>query len=534
MNKKRIFSFILALLLAASLLTSCGDGTGGSGQTEGSSSAQEKDPVDAARDFADRLQNALQHAVRSDIRFEIREKHQYSTSSVMEKVMFAKWQSDFSDSGNPRFLYSMQRNPKAEKPELLLFYDEGFFYVKDSASQYRQPSAFNGAKDKIPYDGITALFGDGLIKAFREAKLTQNPDETVTATAILSLFDDAATVAEYLTLFGVEASGHEYGMDGDPCEAVVSVCMDGDRLLSYTMETVMAGRDSNREIYPVTYTVKAVYQDTESGFVLTFPDAEARADYMEAEPEITDINAEEFLKRFEKSDEKSNAAVYTQMITNSAVTYEFSENYWVKIPILNVTAVDLSKPRAPKISIVESKLDAMGIQRKKEMYYRDDTYYYTENGQRFAVPYPAEEYLANVEAAAKEKAEAGITSFFLNAEMLENALFTVGPDQTVSAVMDFDGTSQEKNIFYHIKSVYNDDLANMQRAEIQNASLALTLDRFNYLTSYTLTVTAEIESNGTRALATYAFQYSFDYSEMPREITFPADLDGWGSSSGNI
>ena len=140
-------------------------------------------------------------------------------------------------------------------------------------------------------------------------------------------------------------------------------------------------------------------------------------------------------------------------------------------------------------------------------------YYYTANGRRFAISYPAEEYLADVEAAAKEKAEAGISSFFLSADMLANAVLTVNPDQSVSAVMDFDGTTQEKNIFHQIKSVYNDDLSVMMNGEFLSCSLAVTLDRFNYLTSYTLTVTAEIESNGTRALATYAIQYHFDYSE---------------------
>ena len=170
---------------------------------------------------------------------------------------------------------------------------------------------------------------------------------------------------------------------------------------------------------------------------------------------------------------------------------------------------------------------------KKEIYYKDDTYYYAENGNRIVLAYPSEEYLANAEAIAREKAEAGITTFFLSAQMLEQAVFTVGPDQSVSAVMEFDGNSQQKNIFYQINSIYNDDLAAMQSAELRKTTLTVTLDRFNHMTSYTLTVTAAIEASGVQALATYAIQYYLNYSETPREIDFPDDLESWGLSSVN-
>ena len=127
----------------------------------------------------------------------------------------------------------------------------------------------------------------------------------------------------------------------------------------------------------------------------------------------------------------------------------------------------------------------------------------------------------------------GITTFFLSAQMLEQASFTIGPDQSVSAVMEFDGNSQQKNIFYQINSIYNDDLYEMQNVSILKSTLAVTLDRFNHMTSYTLTVTAAIEWNGVQAIATYAIQYHLDYSETPREIDFPNDLESWGLSSVN-
>lgn len=532
MNQKRTLIRILAAVLAVCTLTSCrirpSDGAQTSQTTE--SAPQTQNPNAPARDFAERLQSALQNEDRADLRFEIREKHAYQPSSIMERTLFAKWQSDFSNKAHPRFSFSMQRNPKAEEPEIRLFYDEGFLYVKDSLSRYRQPASLGQAKDKIPFDGLTALLGGGFAEALETALLTENADGTVTAEIGISLIRGAEAFTEYLKLFGIEASGYAYGMDGDPCQITVTVCMDGERLLAYRMETIMAGQDANREIYPVTYTVEAVYHALTADFVPEMPDAAARADYAEAEPEITEIDAQAFLKRFEKSDARSEAAVYTEMITNSTVTYEFPEGHWVKIPILNVTAVDLSDPRAPKVSVVESKWDAMGIARKKETYYTDDTYYYADGDRRFSMPYPAEEYLANVEAAAKEKEEAGITTFFLTAEMLEKAVLTVNPDQSVTASMQFDGASQKNNIFYHILSIYNDDLAAMPNAEIFEASLTVTLDRFNYLTSYTLTVTAAVESGATKALATYAAQYGMRYSETPREIDFPSDLEEWGNA----
>ncbi len=529
MNKKRLLSFILAVLITASLLASCG-GDGQKNTSSSTATGQQQQPVNTQTNFAERLQTALHNATGTAVDFEVREKHKYSEVSSMEKALFAKWISDFSNADNPQFYYSMQRNPAATEPEILLFYDRGVFYVKDSSSKYRQLASLPQATGKIPFDGITALLGDDVTDDFRDAILTENEDGTVTAKIGIPLSASGEPFAEYLQLFGIEASGYAYGMDGDPCEVFLTMCMKDDSLLWYSIETIMAGTDRYGETYPVFYSVKADCRAVGDELSAILPDEEARAGYTEAEPEISEINAEEFLKRFERSGEKSDAAVYTEMITNSTATYDFLEGYWVKIPILTVTAIDLSKPRAPKVSITESRLDAMGMQHTKEMYYTDDTYYYSEDGTRFSVPYPAEEYLANVEASAAEKEAAGITSFFLTAEMLKTAVFTVNPDQSVSAVMEFDGTEQEKNIFHHIYSVYNDDLTEFNGV-LHSAKLSVTLDRFNYLRSYTLTVTASIESNGTKALATYDIQYHFEYSETPREIDFPDDLAEWNFSS---
>ena len=173
---------------------------------------------------------------------------------------------------------------------------------------------------------------------------------------------------------------------------------------------------------------------------------------------------------------------------------------------------------------------------KKEIYYKDDTYYLSSNGQYKVMAYPAEEYLANVEASAKEKEEAGISSIFLTEEMLAQAVFTVGADQSVRAFMQIDGKTQEKNIFYNINSLYNDDLSEMQNVTFLETEVSVTIDRFNYMRAYTLTVTVSAESNGKPAIMKYTIEYLYDYDENPREIDFPDDLDSWNSpkKEGNL
>ena len=526
MNKKYISVRLLAVLLAVCLFTSCGQ-NGSSGETTDSSSSQTHAPTVTAPDLAEKILDAVLNENQSDVDFEIREKHEYAPASVMEKALVAKWISDFSDRESPKFSYSAQRNPSAEEPEILLFFDGGYFYVKDAENSYRMPSSPAQAMEGIPRNALTALFGESIAKVFSTASLTENKDGTVTATVNLPLGDHADTLVPYLNAFGIEPSAEAYGTENGPSPLTVSVTVSSDgSLLSYRLETVMKAR-RQANIYPVTYTVSAVYNPIEEGFEVPLPDAQAREDYEEAEPLIESITAEGFLDRFKKSDEKSNGAVYTEMITNATATYEFSNGVFATIPLLNVTALDLSKPRAPKVSIVETKVNAMGLIQKTETYYKNDTYYFSSGGNRFSRPYPAEEYLANVEASAKEKEESGISTLFLTEDMLRSAVLAVAPDQSVSAFMQFDGKTQEKNIFYHVYSLYGDDLAEMQNVAILAASVDITLDRFNYLRSYGLCVTVSTESNGKPVIITYTVTYLYDYDEDPREIDFPDDLDAW-------
>ena len=104
MNKKRLLSFILAVLIAVFSLTSCcgGEPNGTSSTTDPSMALPQKNPLNTAEGFVARLQNALNEA-RASTAFEVREKHVYSPASIMERGLVAKWQSDFSDAENPKF-----------------------------------------------------------------------------------------------------------------------------------------------------------------------------------------------------------------------------------------------------------------------------------------------------------------------------------------------------------------------------------------------------------------------------------------------
>ena len=529
--KKRIFACFLALLFLIAALTSCRKApSDGSDSSSDASQAPMPDGLSEIQQFVSRLQYALQNVGQSEIDFDVREKHIYNDTTSVEKALFVKWTSDFSDDGHPRFSYALKRSLSAEKPEHLLFYENGFLYVKNGELRYRQPAELTQAIGSIPFDALTGLLGDRPAQAFADASVTKNADGSLTATATLSLADYAENTVAYLGGFGIEAGGIASNIGGTPSPLTVSVTMDADRIVSCTVQSTMQARNAQGGVYPVAYTVRAVYGEIGDAFAVAFPEGEARADYREAEAEMTEIDADAFLARFEKSDENADRALYTEMITNAAATYEMAQGYSVTVPLMNVTKIDLSDPKAPKIAMVETK-DVMGSVRKTEIYYKDDTYYCDQNGYRFTMHYPAEDYLANVEASAQEKAESGITTMFLTRDMLENAVFTVGSDQSVTASVSFDGETQKQNIFYQILSLYNDDLAAMQNVVFLDARVTVTVDRFNDLRSYALCVSVSAESNGTAAVMHYNVQYILDYSEAPRAIDFPDDLESWGRTT---
>ena len=521
MNKKNVFYRFAALLLAVLLLSACSPTPSDPNETTAfSSDTQPPKPSVNASGFAERLAETLEQQTLFDIDFDIREKHDYAPGSSMEKAMFVRLEADFSNSENLHFLYSMKRNPAAEEPEILLFYDKGYFYVKDINSLYKQPASLTQATNGLPFEPLTVLFADDLKEIFGKAALSEHADGSLTATVETPVSYFSENVGPFLQIFGIEQEGSAENIYGS---IRADARMNTDTILSYTVviETEIIRRDGTS--YPVKYTVKAEYEPIGENFAPALPDADARLSYMEAEPEISEITASAFAARFEKSDAVADRALYTQMTTNAVATYFFSENS-VSVPLLNVTAIDLSKPRSPKVSVIETK-NMFGTVSKTEIYYKDGVYYYALDGKRFSIPYPEEEYLANVEASAKEKEEAGITSMFLTADMLEGAVFTVHPDQAVTAFIRFNGETQRKNIFYNIKSLYNDEFSEMQDVSISESKVSVTLDRFNRLLSYTLETAVSATSNGMPAVLKYAIQYSFVYSETPREVDFPDDLN---------
>ena len=170
-------------------------------------------------------------------------------------------------------------------------------------------------------------------------------------------------------------------------------------------------------------------------------------------------------------------------------------------------------------------LNFFGFLYQTEIYYKDEIYYYAVGGEKFSVSYSAEEYLANMEASAKEKAEAGISTFFMNDVMLSHAILTVNSDQSVSALISFDGETQRASIFHSIKSLYNDDFNAIPDAKISDARVCMTLNRFNQMTAYFLEVTVSAETSAGPSVIKYSIEYQLEYSETPCEIVFPDGLN---------
>jgi len=515
MNKKRFFACMLALLFAALPLCSCARNP-----EDPSDGPQTPEKPFTSADFADALVFALRSQSTFTIGFDIMEKHDYNPTFSMEKVLFSRLEADFADPDDVRFLYRAQRNPEAAVADVILFYERGQLYVKDGDVRYRQSRTSEQALGGLPTDPLAVLFGEDLGTVFSKGTLASNADGSRTATAEVPVSHYSDNVRGFLETLGIVQSEYAQNVYGD---IRVRADMKDGRLLSYgvTVETEMLLRDGTS--YPVVYTVSATYGDPASGASPALPDSEKGLVYLEAEPEITEISAGDFAARFRKSNAVANLALYTRMTTNAVATYEFSGNT-VSVPLLNVTEVDASDPMAPRIAVVETK-NTLGTIKKTEIYYKDDTYYYAQGNSRFSMPYPAEEYIANVEASAKENEAAGLTARFLTEAMLANAVFTVNPDQSVTAVMTFDGESQRENLFYNIKSLYNDEFSRMQDVSVSETRVCITLDRFNHLLSYTLETAVSAVSNGMPSVLKYSIQYGFDYSELPREIDFPDDLN---------
>ncbi len=524
MNKKAVFACLLAALLTVCTITSCKPSPQISETTEFSSSEQKpNDSVISADMFADRLEAALSADTRIFIDFDIRQEHRYSDSFSMKTGFFVQLQADMENEENPRFSYVMRKNA-SEKDSLLLFYDAGYIYRKDDEEQYKYPISPEKAKAEIPFHLFPSLFGMDWKDIFYDAEISENEDRSITAVTELPLADYLENAKAYLKHFGGTHHEQMNSTDAGLMPIFLSVTLDENgRILSHTVEITMEAPDSKGSFYPVVYTIRTDFREIGENFSVSLPTETERASYSESEPPVTEITLGEFIRRYAISDEKSARAVYTKMTTNANAVYVINNSQF-QVPLSDITQIDLSNPKKPNVSVVEA-MDFLGQIQKTEIYYKDEVYYYAIGAEKFSVPYPAEEYLKNVEASAKEKAEAGISTFFLTEDMLSQAIFTVNPNQTICAAIYFDGETQRKNIFHNINAIYNDDFSAVENAVISNARVSVTLDRYNYMTSYFLDVTVSADMGSGPALMHYSIQYNFEYSEQPREIDFPDDLN---------
>ncbi|MBQ3489135.1 MAG: hypothetical protein IJA86_00910 [Clostridia bacterium] len=527
MNKKNVFAGIFAVLLAIFALTACKPSHTDSETTEkreeSSSEQNQNDFEISARNFADRVEAALASETRLFIDFDITQKHIYSDSFSSQSGLFVRLQADMSNAENPCFSYCMKTNPDSEE-FLFLFYDGGYIHRKDSEEQYKYPISWEKAKENIPFHLFLTLFGENWKEIFSDAQIFLAEDHSVTAYMGLPLSEYLENAKTYLKFFGGTQHENMSETDAGLEPIFLSVTLDENgRIRSYSVDITMEAPNQKGSIYPVEYTVRATLEETAENFRVEMPDPSERAEYREAEPEISEITLEEFIRRFSLSDEKSQKAIYTKMITNANAIYSINGMEY-KVPLSDITQLDLSDPKKPNISVVEI-MDFFGVLQSTEIYYKDEIYYYAIGGEKYSVFYPAEKYLSNVQASAQEKAEAGVSTFFMTREMLSHAIFTVNPDQLVTAVIYFDGEIQKKNILHNINSIYNDDFSTVENVSLSNARVSVTLDRYNYMTAYFLDVTVTADMGSGPTVMHYSIQYQFEYSDQPVEIIFPDDLN---------
>lgn len=524
MNPKRVFALMLAVWMVICLLTSCKPNPSDLQTTESSSeSSSEQKPNDSEFSpsvFADLLENAIRSETRFSVDYNVRQQHRYSDISFARAFLQIHLEAELRLAGQPCFAYSVHNDERGE--DLFLFYYDGYLYRKDTDMQYKYPLDWEKAKEGIPFHPFLGLFGENWKEIFTNAVITKEENGNMTASAEIDLHDYLEYAKAYLKFFGGNhAQMNEYD-SLSPISFSVTIDENG-RLLSYLLDMTMESLDRSGSSYPVDYDITAVFHEIADDFTVSVPSESEREDYPESEPEISEITLDDFVRRFLLANENTGNAVYTKMTTVANAVYHSGDTKF-EVPYLNITQVDHSNPKKPHVSMVET-LNFFGFLYQTEIYYKDEIYYYAVGGEKFSVSYPAEEYLANMEASAKEKAEAGISTFFMNDVMLSHAILNVNPDQSVSALISFDGETQRASIFHNIKSLYNDDFNAIPDAKISDARVCMTLNRFNQMTAYFLEVTVSAETSAGPSVIKYSIEYQLEYSETPCEIVFPDGLN---------
>lgn len=524
MNKKRVFACMLAIWMMICLLTSCNPNSSDSQTTESSSeSSSEQKPNDSAISFsafADLLENALNTKQQLSVDYHVRQHHIYSEISFARVFLEIHLEADLRFAEQPCFAYSIRNDERGE--DLFLFYHDGYLYRKETEMQYKYPLSWEKAKEGLPSHPFLGLFGENWKAIFANAEITEAENGYLTANAQIDLHDYLENAKKYLKFFG---GNHDRMTEYDALSPIsFSVTIDENgRILSLSVDMTMDSVDNHGRTYPVDYNINAEFHEISDDFAVSVPTESERAEYPESEPDISEITLSDFVRRFFLANANAGKAVYTQMITVGNAVYDSGDTKF-EVPYQNITQVDNSNPKKPHVSMVET-LNFFGFLQHTEIYYKDEIYYYSIGGEKFSVSYPAEEYLANVEASAKEKAEAGISTFFMSDLMLSHAILTINPDQSVSALISFDGETQRASIFHNIKSVYNDDFNVIPGAQISDARVCMTLNRFNQMTAYFMEVTVSAETSAGPSVVKYSIEYQMEYSEQPREIVFPDGLN---------
>jgi len=524
MKQKKVIAYTLAAMLTACSLTACKPNpfeTQTTERTEASTSAEQKpnDSVHTAAAFVNRLETALEET-RFSVDYNVWQYHQYSDVSVARGFFQIALKADLSHAEQPRYSYSYHHDEGGE--ERFRFYDDGYLYKKENEEQYKYPASWEKAKEGIPFHPFLTLFGENWKEIFAGAELTEAENGNITAQAEIDLLDHLETAKTYLKFFGGK---HDQMTEYDSLVPIhLSVTLDKNgRMVSYRVEMTMESYDSRGRTYPVDYTIDAMFHPVSEDFTLSLPNDTEREAYPESEPEISEITLSDFVRRYFLANENAQKVVYTKMKTIANVIYH-TNGIKFELPRETVTQLDLSNPKKPHTSIVEI-MNFFGTEQKTEFYYKDETYYCAVGNEKYSLPYPAEEYLAAMEQTAQEKAEAGVNTFFIHDTMLAHAILTVNPDQSVSALMSFDGETQRDNIFHNIQSVYNDNYHEIPSAVISDARVCMTLNRFNQLKSYILEVTVSVDTDTDPREMKYSIEYQLEYSETPREIDFPEDLN---------
>lgn len=525
----------LALLLAAFMLcTACQKDTppaptmtlATSSTAEGTSESTtdtNKVPspeVMTAKAFAENLQKALAAQTKLHADFDIKET--LSAEGVsLEFSIQSQIQADLSDRSAPLYRYDLALSMFNQKKDALIFYHDGYLYTKSQTEKIKEATDFETVMEDTPAFPLAALIGEDAETIFADASIQANADGTTTASAVLDTETRKDAILQFLSFIAGDYT--ESDEDGRLHTASLSVTIDKNgRICGYSMDA-KTEFDLDEKTTAITFRIGAVCKDVSNGFSVDIPSEEIRMTYIEAEPEITEISKDDFMRRFRIASALSEKSSYAEVLTVGDYSYKIKA-LSVSISLHDLTVIDASDENNPLISVNQT-VSSFGRSQNMQMYYKNGFFYYNIDGNKYKVSYPVDEFMANAEKSALENE--GLESYFLTEAMLEGATLTVLEDQSVQASMTIDGETQKNNILYNIASVFDEDLSALKTSRVADTKITVTLDRYNRLKEYSIQTTLKrtMEGYPDYVDADYHITYTITDSDEPQEIAFPADLD---------